>query len=94
MTLSCGFIGEPLPDITWSRDGRPIGQEGHVVTTGNRSELTVQEVTRERAGVYRCSASNSVGTSSLQFTVQGKPHPPHDMSIAVTTVCTQFSQTQ
>ena len=72
VTLSCGFTGLPLPNITWSHDS---GQVGGMVTTGNRSELTVQEVTRERGGVYRCTATNSEGNSLLEFTVQSKPHP-------------------
>ena len=78
MTLSCGFTGLPVPNITWTRNGDPnIRGVATTVTTGNRSELTVQEVTHEqdRDGVYRCTANNMIGRVSLvDFTVQGKPH--------------------
>ena len=43
-----------------------------IVTTGNRSEYTVRRVTAERGGVYRCNVSNSIGSGSLDFTVQSK----------------------
>ena len=76
--LSCGFTGLPVPNITWTRKGDPtIRGVATTVTTGNRSELTVQEVTHEqdRDGVYRCTANNMIGRVSLvDFTVQGKPH--------------------
>ena len=77
VTLSCGFTGLPVPNITWTRNGDPnIRGVATTVTTGNRSELTVQEVTHEqdRDGVYRCTANNMVGVSLVDFTVQGKPH--------------------
>ena len=78
MTLSCGFTGLPVPNLTWTRNGDPtIRGVATTVTTGNRSELTVQEVTHEqdRDGVYRCTANNTIGRVSLvDFTVQGKPH--------------------
>ena len=78
MTLSCGFTGLPVPNITWTRNGDPnIRGVATTVTTGNRSELTVQEVTHEqdRDGVYRCTANNMIGRVSLvDFTVQGKTH--------------------
>ena len=78
MTLSCGFTGLPVPNITWTRNGDPnIRGVATTVTTGNRSKLTVQEVTHEqdRDGVYRCTANNMIRRVSLvDFTVQGKPH--------------------
>ena len=78
MTLSCGFTGLPVPNITWTRNGDPnIRGVATTVTTGNRSELTVREVTHEqdRDGVYRCTANNMIGRVSLvDFTVQGKPY--------------------
>ena len=78
VTLSCGFTGLPVPNITWTRNGDPnIRGVATTITTGNRSKLTVQEVTHEqdRDGVYRCTANNTIGRVSLvDFTVQGKPH--------------------
>ena len=74
VTLSCDFTGVPSPDVTWSHDGvvTAPGQGVAIVTRGNRSEFTVQGVTGERGGVYRCSVSNSIGSGSFNFTVESE----------------------
>ena len=71
LTLSCGFTGNPLPTITWGPQGG-----GVVNTANNRSVLTVQDVRRGNGGVHRCTATNTEGNSSSDFTVEGEPHPP------------------
>ena len=70
MSLSCWFVGEPPPNITWSLGGSIVEREADITTTSNRSELTVQEMRSEHGGVYVFTASNSIGSSRLEFTVQ------------------------
>ena len=99
VTLSCGFTGLPVPNITWTRNGDPnIRGVATTVTTGNRSQLTVQEVTHEqdRDGVYRCTASNMIGRVSLvDFTVQAAvSHTPLPQHMHVTMDTIQSSQSQ
>lgn len=78
VSISCSFAGEPLPDITWSHNGFAMEREmATTVTTNTRSTLVVPEVTSETGGTYQCSARNSEGSSSAEFTVQSKPHLPH-----------------
>ena len=94
VTLSCGFTGVPVPNITWTQNGDPIIRGvATTVTTGNRSELTVQEVTHEqdRDGVYRCTANM---VSSVDFTVEGKPHVPLTAYVCIHRCWIQFSQSQ
>ena len=95
VTLSCGFTGVPVPNITWTWNGDPNIRG--VATTVNRSELTVREVTHEqdRDGAYRCTANNMIArVSVVDFTVQGKPHVPLTAYIYIHRCWIQFSQSQ
>ena len=51
VTMSCSATGNPIPKITWFKDGKAIG-------SGETLSLNVQ---RNVAGKYWCSADNGVG---------------------------------
>ena len=51
VTLRCSATGNPIPKITWFKDGKAIG-------SGETLSLNVQ---RNVAGKYWCSAENGVG---------------------------------
>ena len=73
IVLSCVFTGVPLPTVTWYHNGSPHqhGRDGvTITTTNNSSELTVVRSGGQREGVYTCTATNTLGTSSLEFTVE------------------------
>ena len=81
VTMSCIAIGFPLPGITWSKDGSPLGNSADSVTISNRvlteggqtfsvSLLTVCNFGYDDIGEYSCLAANSVGaTDSLSWQV-------------------------
>ncbi len=73
-TFSCQYTGLPSPIVVWEHNSAAISVGGGVgiVTGANSSKLTVIEGTEERGGVYRCKATNSIGTSSVEFTVLSK----------------------
>ncbi|XP_018915521.1 neuroglian isoform X2 [Bemisia tabaci] len=59
--MFCIFGGTPLPQIVWSKDGRPI-QTSDRVTQGNYGKsLIIKSVTDDDEGKYTCEASNGVG---------------------------------
>ncbi len=74
VTFSCGFTGTPPPTVMWEHDGVVVspGEGVGIITGANRTELTVSEGTEERGGMYRCTATNAVGNSSLDFTLLSK----------------------
>ena len=51
VTMSCSATGNPIPKITWFKDGKAIG-------SGETLSLNVQ---RNVTGKYWCSADNGVG---------------------------------
>ena len=64
-TFRCSVIGNPAPNITWSKDGMPVA-EGE--------ELSFQAF-RNHSGKYWCSADNGLqpaGNASAVLDVQCK----------------------
>lgn len=71
--LMCDAIGVPKPMIEWSRQGRkplPVGKEKAM---GER--LTVTNIQYHHRGLYRCVASNIIGTVTRNIEVKVKFRP-------------------
>ena len=58
MTLTCVANGDPLPIITWTKEGATTNQLDNV--TGPSFHLVT--VSLKDAGAYRCTAENGYGT--------------------------------
>ncbi|KAK1155520.1 hemicentin-1-like [Acipenser oxyrinchus oxyrinchus] len=61
LTLPCEAYGEPAPQISWFRNGVPVGEGG---------SLIIRAVAHSSAGEYRCVALNSAGQEALEVTLQ------------------------
>ena len=62
MTLSCNASGNPVPTISWTRNGSVLTGSVPRITFGTESrELTITIVNRTDTAEYRCVANNSVG---------------------------------
>ena len=65
VTFTCSATGNPVPNITWIRDGKTV-QEGDVLSF---------EATRNHSGIYQCLADNGIEKSiqtNFSFNVQCK----------------------
>lgn len=51
MTFNCSAIGNPVPKITWMKDGKTVGSE----------DTLSFETKRYQSGKYWCSADNGLG---------------------------------
>ena len=79
-TITCEAIGYPPPTIEWSRTSGTLSDRVLVsdsvsapVGRGNASSVTVNltltNANREDTGLYECSASNSVGSTTRNTSV-------------------------
>ena len=66
MTLSCNASGDPVPTISWTKDGSIISASGdwRISFGADNKVLIISNVSREDEGEYRCVANNSLGNAS------------------------------
>ena len=74
-SFSCRVIGEPTPELTWQLNGEPLAIEGRytVVDRDGLQVLQVHNVLPSDTGVYKVTATNSLGDASCtaNLTVEG-----------------------
>lgn len=67
VTLDCDAAGNPLPVVTWFKDGVEVTPQGGVIRGGQA--VLMLHVTADHAGTYTCEAVNEVGRATRNFTV-------------------------
>ncbi|EMP38793.1 Hemicentin-1 [Chelonia mydas] len=69
VTLTCEVIGNPVPQITWVKDGQPLTQDGdhQILSSGRFLQITNAQVTY--TGRYTCVASNIAGDKSKSYSL-------------------------
>uniref|UniRef100_A0A3Q0T026 Ig-like domain-containing protein n=1 Tax=Amphilophus citrinellus TaxID=61819 RepID=A0A3Q0T026_AMPCI len=73
--------GEPSPEVSWFRNGLPVGVK-------NATPLRIQQVSLADQGTYQCVASNSAGQETLEIKLEilgechklNSSHSPHLLS--------------
>ncbi|CAK9822500.1 Unc-89 [Anthophora retusa] len=70
LNLSASFNGNPLPDVSWSKDGSPVklSDRLRVSCDGKKTELEINPCEAKDAGVYECRISNPLGEDSTKST--------------------------
>ena len=64
VTLSCKADGNPVPTISWTRNGFPVDGSGRISFSEDKKQLTITNVSRTDSGEYQCVASNSLGNDT------------------------------
>ena len=66
MTLSCDATGNPVPSISWTRNGSPIDRNvnSRISFSADKKQFTITNVSRTDSGKYRCVARNSLGNAT------------------------------
>lgn len=62
VTLTCEVTGNPVPVVTWTREGGKKFHDGRPMMQGK--SITFVKTDRHHAGVYECKAENSEGEPS------------------------------
>lgn len=72
--------GEPLPEVSWTVNGKPLKVAGRVKMSTERGKhvLKIENAIRGDSGQFTITLKNSSGTcdSSANVTVVGRPSPP------------------
>ena len=67
VTLSCNASGNPVPSISWTRNGSLLNSSVPRISFGPESrKLTIMSINRADSGEYRCVADSSVGNDSSE----------------------------
>ncbi|XP_064168912.1 immunoglobulin superfamily DCC subclass member 3-like isoform X3 [Anguilla rostrata] len=79
--FTCLAQGEPVPQLTWLKNGQILEPGGHVKLRNNNSTLTIYGISPEDEAIYQCIAENSAGSiqASARLTVlwaDGLPGSP------------------
>ncbi|XP_033229348.1 obscurin isoform X3 [Belonocnema kinseyi] len=90
MTFSAPFTGNPIPEVTWTKDGQPLKPSDRIMMTcdGRKVGLEINPTEHGDAGVYACKLKNPLGedTTKAEANVRRVYQPP--------TFAQKFSDTQ
>ena len=64
LTLSCDSSGNPVPTISWTRDGSPVNASERISFSDDEKQLMITNVSRTDSGEYQCEARNKVGSDT------------------------------
>lgn len=70
LSLSASFVGNPIPEVNWTKDGTPLQPADRLTVTcdGKKTELEINPCEPNDAGVYECRISNPLGDDSTKST--------------------------
>jgi len=78
VTLSCNATANPLPTISWTKNGSPVeisSNSSRISFSDDEEQFTITNVSRTDSGEYRCVANNELGddtSSAASLDVQCK----------------------
>ncbi|XP_012537087.1 obscurin isoform X3 [Monomorium pharaonis] len=63
LMLDVSFVGNPLPDVSWTKDGEPVKPSERVIMScdGKKVGLQINPCKPKDAGVYGCQLNNPLG---------------------------------
>nr|XP_014344645.1 PREDICTED: hemicentin-1 [Latimeria chalumnae] len=67
ITLSCEATGNPVPQISWLKDGQPLIEDKRHQIVSNGRFLQISQAQVADTGRYTCIASNTAGDKSKNF---------------------------
>ncbi|OWR46590.1 hemicentin-1 [Danaus plexippus plexippus] len=68
ISLNCNVTGDPLPLVTWTKNGLPINYS-KIRQHLHGDTLVIESATKFDSGVFVCNASNVLGSTSQNFTI-------------------------
>ncbi|XP_061506912.1 twitchin isoform X9 [Anopheles gambiae] len=83
--LDINFTGEPVPEVVWTLNGKPVQTDKRTTMTalGHHTIVHTVNCNRGDSGTYKLVVSNSSGTDegSFNLTVLDRPDPPQGPTV-------------
>ncbi|XP_022799389.1 peroxidasin-like, partial [Stylophora pistillata] len=76
VTLHCNATGNPLPTLSWTKDGSDIANNHRISISEDKKQLAITIANREHRGGYLCVAHNEVGNDSLIIAILDVQYRP------------------
>uniref|UniRef100_A0A8C5QBV6 Hemicentin 2 n=1 Tax=Leptobrachium leishanense TaxID=445787 RepID=A0A8C5QBV6_9ANUR len=80
LALPCVAHGDPMPRLSWYKDGVALRVGGHDFLPGPDGSISVLEVQLADSGSYQCVAASSAGEDTLDFRLEVLEPPNFDDS--------------
>uniref|UniRef100_A0A8C4SW84 Myomesin 3 n=1 Tax=Erpetoichthys calabaricus TaxID=27687 RepID=A0A8C4SW84_ERPCA len=76
LCLTCGFAGDPIPEINWTKNDKLIivGDQYKIINDSNSSAITINKVSSDDSGKYTIHVKNKYGTEEATVTVSVYKH--------------------
>ncbi|MBN3290839.1 MYOM3 protein, partial [Polypterus senegalus] len=76
LCLTCGFAGDPIPEINWTKNDKQIivGDQYKIINDSNSSAITINKVSSDDSGKYTIHVKNKYGTEEATVTVSVYKH--------------------
>ncbi|XP_076666422.1 obscurin isoform X4 [Andrena cerasifolii] len=70
LSLAASFVGNPIPEVNWTKDGAPLPSSDRLTVTcdGKKTELEINPCEPKDAGVYQCRVTNPLGEDTTKST--------------------------
>ena len=75
LKLECRVNGEPLPELTWFKDGEKVEPSDRIQIEAfpdGTARLFIPSSTLDDDGIYRCVAKNPSGTANIKASIAVK----------------------
>ncbi|XP_033610234.1 obscurin isoform X1 [Cryptotermes secundus] len=69
LTMFCKSEGNPPPQITWFKDGKPLDKDSTFELKDSNQTLVIKGVRQEMKGLYRCVVHNKLGEMQIRQVV-------------------------
>lgn len=71
LTLDVPFLGNPIPEVVWSKNGQPLapGDKTTITCDGRRVGLDIRPMALGDVGKYDCTLTNRLGKATTNCNV-------------------------